>query len=217
MSLDTTSKAVEVVEEEPFPYKYYETQLVTHIHHFYLSEEIGDPSEYIQMIHKIRMAGPDEVIFIHLNTSGGVLATGVQIINAMEASQAHIIVSVEAESHSLGTLIFLAADEFVVHDNCMMMFHNFSGGVFGKGHEQKSQLEATIEWFETMARKKYIPFMSEEEFQSMVDGKDIWMQSEEIRERLTNMVNLIDSDVEEVKTKPTAKKRVAKRIAKRKS
>ena len=105
------------------------------------------------MIHRIKMAGPEEMVYIHLNTPGGHLDTGVQIVNAIQSSQAHIVCSVEAESHSLGTLIFLAADEFIVHDNCMMMFHNFSGGVYGKGHEQKAQLDATIQWFTDLARK----------------------------------------------------------------
>lgn len=169
------------------PYEYYEQVMVQRVHHFYLSLDIGPAALYTDMIHGIRMASEGEIIVMHLNMQGGNLGTGVQIINAIESSQAHVICSVEGEAHSLGTLIFLSGDEFVVHNNSMMMFHNFSSVVSGKGHEQKSRLEATTAWFTEMARKKYIPFLSEEEFQDMLDGKDLWMQSDEIRNRVKRL------------------------------
>jgi ATP-dependent protease ClpP protease subunit len=207
-------KLVELVEEIK-PYAYFKQQMVHQVHHFYLTGEVGEPELYIDMVHAIRMAGSEEAVVIHLNTNGGNLATGVQLVNAIEASQAHVICIVEGECHSLGTLIFLAADEFMVHDHCMMMFHNFSGGVFGKGHEQMSQLQATQEWFSTLARKLYIPFMTEEEFQKILDGQDMWIQSDEIRKRLLTMVKCIEDEKEEsgellLEDKKPRKKRAAK-------
>lgn len=187
------------------PYSYYEQQMVRRIHHFYLSEEIGEPKGYVDMVHRIKMAGPEEMVYIHLNTPGGHLDAGVQIVNAIQSTQAHVICSVEAESHSLGTLIFLAADEFIVHDNCLMMFHNFSGGVFGKGHEQKAQLDATIEWFTELARKLYVPFLSTEEFESIVDGKDLWLRSDDIRTRLKTMVAHLEKEKKAEDSKSTKK------------
>jgi len=184
----------EVCESRIKPFRYFEQQLIRRVHHFYLSKSIEEPEGYVEMIHRIKMAGPEEMVYIHLNTPGGHLDTGVQIVNAIQSSQAHIVCSVEAESHSLGTLIFLAADEFIVHDNCMMMFHNFSGGVYGKGHEQKAQLDATIQWFTDLARKLYIPFLSEKEFDDVVAGKDLWIQSEDIRVRLKKMVAALEKE-----------------------
>ena len=197
----------EVCEAKQKPYSYYEQQMVRRIHHFYLSKGIGEPEGYVDMIHKIKMATAEEMVYIHLNTPGGHLDTGVQIVNAIQSTQAHVICSVEAESHSLGTLIFLAADEFIVHDNCMMMFHNFTGGVYGKGHEQKAQLDATIEWFTDLARKLYIPFLSETEFDEVVDGKDLWIQSEDIRDRLKVMVAHLEKEKKAEESKSTKKKK----------
>jgi ATP-dependent protease ClpP protease subunit len=175
-------------EEDPKPYAYYEQVVQRRIQHYYLSSVIEQPEQYVDMVHRIQVAGPDDIIYIHLNTPGGHLDTGVQIINAMQSTQAHVTVSIEANCHSLGTLIFLAADEFIVHDNCLMMIHNFSGGTFGKGNEQQSQLEAQIKWFNTLAKKLYVPFLSEAEFDRIVRGEDIWLQSDEIRKRLEKMV-----------------------------
>lgn len=187
------------------PYVHYEQLVTRRILHYYLSSAVVEPELYVDMVHKIQTAGADETVFIHLNTPGGHLDTGVQIINAMHSTNAHVVVSIEANCHSLGTLIFLAADEFVVHDNCLMMIHNFSGGTFGKGNEQQSQLEAQIKWFSTLAKKLYVPFLTKEEFDRVVKGEDIWLQSEDIRSRLEKMVKARNAKPKEPKLKRVKK------------
>ncbi len=178
------------------PYQHYEhTYTLQHIH-FYLSEDIGAPEDYTDMIHRIHVATENDTVFIHLNTPGGRLDTGVQLINAMQNSDARIVTILESEAHSLGTLIFLAGDELVVNDHCMIMFHNFKGGVVGKGHEQLAQLDATIKWFTELARELYIPFLTEAEFERIIKGEDLWMHSAEIRARIDRMVEQIKKDLE---------------------
>lgn len=170
------------------PYQLYE-QVYTATHlHFYLSEAIAEPDQYTDMIHRITRADASDTVFIHLNTNGGNLNTGVQLINAMQNSAAKIVTVLEAQAYSLGTLIFLAGDEMVVNDHCMMMFHNYSGGVEGKGNEQFAELDATIKWFNTLAKKIYVPFLTEEELADIIRGEDMWMQSSEIRKRLDRMI-----------------------------
>lgn len=169
------------------PYKQFEQTFAASHVHFYLSESIGEPAEYIDMIHRITNAGSADVIFIHLNTNGGQLDTGVQIINAMQNTQARVITILEGLAYSLGTLIFLSGDEMVVNDHCMMMFHNFNGGIAGKGNEITLELEATNKWFATLAKQIYIPFLSEDEVHRLSRGEDFWMQSPEIRKRLNHM------------------------------
>lgn len=166
------------------PYQHFEqTFTATHIH-FYISEEIGDPSDYIDMVHRIKTANPVDIVFMHLNTPGGRIDTGVQILNAIQSSQAKVVTILESTAYSLGTLIFLAGDEMVVHDNCMIMFHNFRSGVTGKGNEQASQINAQIKWFSQLAEKIYVPFLTKDELERVLRGEDIWMQSAEIRKRL---------------------------------
>jgi len=192
----TTLNSDEDGEEAKFPfqkrkpYQHYEQTFTAQHIHFYLSEEIGEPHTYTDMIHRINVAGPNDVVFIHLNTPGGQLDTGVQLINAMNNSQARIVTVLDGMAYSLGTLIFLSGNEMIVNDNCMIMFHNFRSGLVGKGNELSSQLESTIKWFNTLAKKIYVPFMTDEEFASVVRGEDLWMQSTEIRKRLDRMSKL---------------------------
>lgn len=182
------------------PYTQYEYTYNVIETHFYISEEIEDPNLYIDMIHCFNIASTNDVIYLHLNTSGGRLDTGVQIINAMNNSQAKVVTILECMAYSLGTLIFLSGHELVVNDNCVMMLHNFRGGVFGKGNELTSQLDATIKWFNMLAKEIYIPFITEDEFNRIVKGEDLWMQSSEIRKRLDNVNKVKKQELDKPKT-----------------
>jgi ATP-dependent protease ClpP protease subunit len=191
--------------QKRFPYHYFEQTYISKIHHFYLSSIIDEPSQYINMIHQIRTALPEDTIYLHLNVQGGALSTGIQIINALQSTQAHIICSLEAEAHSLGTMILLSADEFIIHDNCTMLFHNFSSGTFGKGNEQVAQLESTIRWFNTLVKQLYIPFLTEEEVQGILKGEDLWLHSEQIRTRLEKMVRIMEKQIRDNTKSETSK------------
>lgn len=169
--------------------------VVTHkAHHIYFSEAIGDPVDYVDVIHRIKMAAAGDVIYMYLNLPGGRIDTGVQILNAMRASQAHIITVMEGEVCSLGTIIFLSGDEFVVHDHCLFMIHNFSGGVSGKGHEQMAQLEGITRWFTSICREVYLPFLTEKELDSVLKGDDLWFSSEDVRKRLNKMIKILKKE-----------------------
>ena len=205
------SRSAEYPEEEPklLPIMF-ETNMVSRVQHFYISEEIGDPIRYVEMIHRIKTAGPNEVIYIYLNTPGGQIATGIQIISAMKMSQAHIITVIEGEVASLGTLIFLSGDEFIVHDHCLFMIHNFSGGVQGKGHEQVAMLKGTVKWYTELAEDVYFPFLSHEELDAITNGGDLYLTSNDIRDRLTNMVEILEKErLEEEADEAVPKKKVA--------
>ena len=89
------------------PYTQFEYKYTAREIHFYISEDIGDPELYIDMIHTLNTATPNDIVYMHLNTSGGQLDTGVQIINAMKNSQAKVVTVLECMAHSLGTLLFL--------------------------------------------------------------------------------------------------------------
>lgn len=181
---------IEMKMQKMLPYQTYEALRQQRISTFYLNDAIVEPRLYTDMIHKIRIAQPQDIIYIHMNTPGGRLDTGVQIINAMKDSQARIVAVLDSKAYSLGTLIFLAADEFIVHDNCLFMIHNFSSATFGKGNEQQSELVATLAWFKKLAKKYYYPFLTHDEIDKVLNGQDIWMDSDEIKKRLNAMVKI---------------------------
>ena len=154
---------------------------------FYLSGEIGAAILYTDLLYTLRTASKSDVILLHLNTPGGNFDTGLQIMNNIDASEARVVTILEARAYSMGALIFLAGDELVVHDSCLLMFHNYSSALIGKGNEQQAQVLAVSKWFEKAMRKACKPFLTDEEVSRILRGEDIWMDSDDIRRRLANI------------------------------
>lgn len=176
-------------------FRYFENTNTAKTHHFYLTQALGSPEEYVDMIHQLKTCGVNDIAYIYLNTPGGYVTTGIQIINAMRNCPAKVVTVLESEAHSMGTFIFLAGDEFVVHDNCRMMFHNFSSGMYGKGNELGQQLESTLQWFNDLANDYYIPFLSVEEVARIMKGEDLWICSADIRTRLIKMAEMVQAEM----------------------
>lgn len=165
----------------------YEQQLPIHQISYYLCGEIRAPEFYTELYYTLRTAAETDLIYLHLNSPGGDFDTGLQIINNMCASSAQVITVLEARAYSMAAFIFLAGDQLVVHDNCQLMFHTYSSGFFGKGHEQQAEVAALGNWFEKVMTRICVPFLSPAEVDKILKGSDTWMDSDEIERRLVRL------------------------------
>ena len=199
-------------EKESRPYSFYQQKLVSRQLHYYISGPLEEPAHYTEMVHQIRCATANDIVHIHLNTPGGYISTGVQIISAMRSSQGHIVTHLEGEACSLGALLFLTADEMVVYDDSILMFHNYSGGLVGKGHELTASVDASNRWYSKLITTICVPFLTEDELEKIFAGADFWMLSDEVERRLKRMAKKTTGGPTVTKSK---KKRVGRNTKKK--
>jgi ATP-dependent protease ClpP protease subunit len=189
---------------------------VNTLHTFYLSGTIEEPSEYISWFEIMRNAGENDVIQIHINSYGGDLFTAIQFLRAIADTPAHVICSVEGACMSAATMVFLTADSFEVSEHSIFMFHNYSGGTFGKGGEMMDQLVHERKWSEHLLKRIYADFLTESEVGSLLDNKDIWMDGEEVLKRLSARHEKYQKALKTAEKTTTVKKPVAKKTAPKK-
>lgn len=176
--------------EEALPFRgliRYEQQLPVRQVSYYLCGEIREPQYYTELFYTLRTASETDLVYLHLNSSGGDFNTGLQIINNVLASNARVVTILEARAYSMAALIFLCGDELIVHDNCQLMFHIYSGIFAGKGNEQQAEVIAVGSWFEKVMSRLCTPFLSTHEIETILKGSDVWLDSDEIRRRLQRM------------------------------
>ncbi len=171
---------------------------------YYLCGDILEPQYYTELFYTLRTASDTDLIYLHLNSSGGDFNTGLQIINNILASEARVATILEARAFSMAALIFLSGDKLIVHDNCQLMFHIYSGSFAGKGNEQQAEIIAVSNWFEKVMERICMPFLTESEIGKILKGSDVWMDSDEIRRRLARMQRA------QASPRPRAKKSSAK-------
>lgn len=180
----------ETLTEDLVPFRgliRYEQQLPVRQVAYYLCGEIREPQYYTELFYTLRSASETDLVYIHINSSGGDFNTGLQIINNMFSSNARVVTILEARAYSMAALIFLSGDELIVHDNCQLMFHIYSGIFAGKGNEQQAEVAAVGNWFEKVMSRLCSPFLTDTEIANILKGSDVWMDSDEIRRRLQRL------------------------------
>jgi ATP-dependent protease ClpP protease subunit len=162
---------------------------------YYLSGHLDRPEEYIEWFDQIRNAGANDVIVLHINCFGGDLYTAIQFIRVLQECQGIVVASVEGACMSAATMIFLQADEVEISNHSAFMFHNYSGGTIGKGGEMIDQLTYERSWSEKLLKEVYADFLNEKEIESILNGKDLWMSSDEVTKRMASKAKKINKEI----------------------
>jgi len=156
-------------------------------HDLYLTGEIKSSDQYTDWFELLRSAGKSDIIKIHINCYGGDLFTAVQLMRCITESNGNIVTSVEGACMSAATMIFLASESFEVSDHSAFMFHNYSGISIGKGGEMFAQVSFEKKLFDKLMNKVYSEFLSETEIKDILEGRDLWLDGDEVITRLKSM------------------------------
>lgn len=159
---------------------------------FYLNSTIGSPEDYAEWNQILRSSGEQDVVYLHINCYGGQALTAVQLMRAISESRATVVASVEGACMSAATFLFLMADVCEISDHSIFMFHNFSGGTIGKGNEMMAQVHHNDKWARELMGSIYKDFFTDEEIESILEGKDYWLSPDEVTERLTQRNNKLE-------------------------
>jgi ATP-dependent protease ClpP protease subunit len=188
---------------------FFPSKPLANLYEFYLTEEIESADNYVEWFDTIRHADETDLIKIYINSVGGDLFTAIQFMRVLADTQATVVCSVEGACMSAATMIFLCCHKFEVTPHSIFMFHNYSGGVFGKGGEMIDQLQHERKWSERLMKEIYKDFMTDDEIKAMLDNKDIWMDGEEVVKRLNRKIAATEKQISKPQVKP--KKRVPRK------
>lgn len=149
----------------------------------YLFGPILETTQFISALEAFRMAGPDDEVHIHLSTPGGLMDATDTFLSAMHQCDGRVIVHASGGCHSCGSIILLHANEFTLSENFNMLIHNGSTGSWGDLNKFAASAKHSVEYMNKVMRNTYEGFLTPEELQAMLDGKDFWMGPEEFMER----------------------------------
>lgn len=150
----------------------------------YLDGEISSPDKYREAYHILSNAGPNDYIVIHVNSPGGRLDAGIQIINHIKQCKAKVVGVLHMECSSMASGILLACDEWELNSFSTMMVHSCSYGAGGKQSDIHTRVDFMTKFNEKFIREQYTGFLSEEEIVRVLKGDDLYFDSDEIKERL---------------------------------
>ena len=153
---------------------------------FYLINVIEDVNNYIDFLRAVDSCRPQDEIIVHINCYGGELDVGMNIYDSLIGSDANVTISVEGVCASCASMIMLAGNQWNVTPHSYVMIHEWSGCEHGKWHEIKAQFKYDETIVENQFRKIYKNFLTDEEIELCLNGKDFYFDSEETVKRLNN-------------------------------
>lgn len=164
----------------------YESTSVSRCIKVYLDENIKQPSYYRNLVHAIENLSEDDVVHLSINSYGGQLDSAISIIGAMQRTEAHVHCSIDGMAASAASLIALAAPSLSIAPMASMMIHAATFGTFGTQSSVVSHASFVDKKVKDIMQEIYKDFLTQKELDEVFMGAEIWMNADEIFERLEN-------------------------------
>lgn len=152
-------------------------------YNIYLFGPIEDVSQFIGPIEVLQAAGENDLVEIHLSTPGGDMNATDTFLQAMHECEGRVVVRASGGVHSCGSIILMHANEFTLSENFNTLIHNGSTGTGGDLNKFTAAAKHSVEYMTKVLRQTYEGFLTPEELDAMIEGKDFWLNGEEFMRR----------------------------------
>lgn len=151
----------------------------------YLYGEIAEAKEYVPFINDLRVAKENVIFDIKINSPGGDMDTCASLITAIRETEGVVMGTVDGFCASAAIPIFLACQTKFVSPFAQFMSHDghYATGAI-KFNEHTKMSQAIHDWWGTILYSVTVPYFSEEEVESILNGSDIWLTAEEMQKRI---------------------------------
>jgi ATP-dependent protease ClpP protease subunit len=153
---------------------------------FFLTESIESINDYVDFLREVSSARPDDVIRVHINCYGGDVNVAMNIFDALVLTDAYVEVCLEGVCASAASMIMLAAQNWKVFPHSYVMIHAWTSVQFGKWNELQEQFHYEKRVWENQFREIYKNFLTPEEIEQCLNGKDFWFSADEVVKRLND-------------------------------
>lgn len=184
---------------------------------------IESPSQFSDMISALGMMEPEDEMIINLQSGGGCLSTTDTILHALRKTKGKVHFVATGFNASAATILLLDAPSFELSEDFKALIHCGSLGDAGNLNEMRQSAGFHIKHMENLLRNTYAGFLSEQEIEDMLNGKDVLLDAEQWCERHEQRNQWMQEQVEKLEkaalmaakpAKKPRKKKVDSKVAK---
>jgi len=151
------------------------TLLSQHVQ-YSLYDDISDFSTYSDFFEEMALLTDQDKVTIRINSGGGRIDVGHMIVQAIQSTKAYVSCVVAHASYSMASIIALAGDELTLLPHSLLMFHNYSTGMGGKGGELVQGILSSDEYIRNIMNDICTPFLSKDELRQIAHDRDIYVK-----------------------------------------
>lgn len=161
-----------------------------------LDENIVEAKYYRGVVSMLMEATEDDTVVFLINSPGGRYNGLVALLEALKMSDATTCAVIVGECHSAASIFALHCDQVYVSDNAEMLCHNVAYAIGGKGSDILSHVQHMSKISEKLLRSTYKHFLSDKEVEEMLSGREIYLDSDEIKQRLDRKAEAMEAEFE---------------------
>jgi len=162
---------------------------------FYMTKEVLDGGEYHDFVELAMALTSNDTITILGDSPGGYLSGALMIITALNSTEAQSTCVVTDQAASAMTIIALACDDLIMTEHSHFMIHAVAFGSGGKLHEIASHTEFTIRKSKDLLNKVYENFLTPDEIEQVIAGRDFYFDADETMLRWSYVVDARESKI----------------------
>jgi len=184
-----------------------------------LDEDFIQPSYYRSVCNMLDHAQEGDEVIFKVTSRGGALVGLQVLLEAIKNTEAHTVALIVGQCASAASIFVLHCDDIAVTDSADMMVHHVSYSTGGKNSDVLAHVAHVAKTSEKLIRSTYEYFLTEEEVNDVLNGKELYFDADEIRERLVlreEVRDMVEQDmleklqaqqkVKETPPKPASKK-----------
>lgn len=173
------------------------SSIVHNKYEFNLDEDIKEPSYYRNLIEVLNNATEQDLVVLNINSGGGHLDSAISIIDALRNTRANTLAWISGSAYSAAGIIALSCQNLEVGEFASLMAHNSQYGLGGYTTDIKDRAVFEHKMISKIMHSVYKHFLSDQEIESVLANKTIWMDADEIIERFTKMQEALQKEFEE--------------------
>lgn len=145
-----------------------------------ITGEIFDTEETVKAIQTAT-----EDIDLYINSPGGDVFAGLNVVNAIQKSKVQVTAHVEVMAASIAGVIALACDKIEIDKNSLIMLHNCWTISSGNKKALEQDIKA-MEAIDNILHNIISENSTDETLTSQIEEGDVWLPGEEVAEIFTN-------------------------------
>lgn len=146
--------------------------------------QIEDGNEFHEEFYTMRQASEGDLVNVYMDSVGGACSTISTFEHIKSKSSAHFHGILQGKAFSAGSAIFLLCDTHEVGKLAEMMIHTSQQGMRGHSDEVQEFGNQSARTARIMMEHVYKDFLTQEEIEQCLMGKAIWLDSDQIKDRL---------------------------------
>jgi ATP-dependent protease ClpP protease subunit len=159
-----------------------------------IDTNIGDPSMYRGVLQMLLNADEQDTVTFMINSNGGLLSGLLTLLEGINMTEANTVAVIVGSADSAASMFALHCNEIYVSDNASMLAHGIQYNTGGKGSDILAHVQHISGTTRKLIKKTYKHFLSEQEIEDMLNGKEIYMDAEEIVGRLEQRQELREAE-----------------------